>query len=642
MAIDEKNNGAYAFITNTSHLESTIEKYIKKTGDTEIWSRIEPRTRNNNYDNALSFEVFDPLWMLTRQWQYGRFQGNDCGTPVQMKIKTSRKKITQLQYKKADGEWASKPYSTERPTEYDVEKQDYDITPYVRVESAMQLTKKLKARGLSNLVPQLKNKYPLEIAFKGDALEELKTKNNKTLKKFIAFYAKRSFDGYKVYCEIKSNSIYKNIAGTESAKDELEKYAQWFGNKFLPNEADNNYWSTEKLGYEVGMKLDNTKNSLTYSTECYDSGTLSWYSFDGSGELPKPLESETKEWTTIPTPATFPGAPAQRLWEFEDRKVQMGNSVPDERFISAATMMQYVSMYGNDWMISPIEVETGTVINVKQIEVIDTFGEPRVIDKSAEDIDNNKINTPPINRWSLFGTTKPDAYKNDDFSINKGLVCPPTVLRCEESAPIEEVQFLRDEMANMVWGVENKINDGCGGTMDGKTLSDAVFEDVDRHNALENSNTSEKAKNDAKYSLLIQNRVPLNWIPFIPEQKSDKCNIFMRRAKMPIFYKNEDPTKDPYLPTRPSTQLLGAKGAGVSDNEYKPFRIDEDQFGGYGFKVTKTAQRTRWFNGESFCWLGNRKTISEYQANSGLLFDELIRKSDGKQIENQNIVEEAP
>ena len=30
-------------------------------------------------DRALRAEVRDPLWMLTRQWQMGEFQGDDAG-----------------------------------------------------------------------------------------------------------------------------------------------------------------------------------------------------------------------------------------------------------------------------------------------------------------------------------------------------------------------------------------------------------------------------------------------------------------------------------------------------------------------------------------------------------------------------------
>lgn len=630
MAIDRKNNGAYAFLTNDLHFNAVIESYFEKTGDTHVWSRIEGRTRSSNYNEALSFKIFDPLWMLTRQWQYGRFKGNDCGTPVSVKISTSRKKL----HKNDRSSWVSKEYSPETPMEYDVEKQNFEITPYVRVESAMQLKKKLVRNGFTDLCSQLEREFPLQDYYNNpesaESLEKVKNQKNKTLKKFSAFFTKRSFDGYNVCNSICDNSIYNRVTCNEDeVKKIFKEYTEWFKKKFLPNnDSSINHWNTRKLGYEVEMQLSEEDGNIKYTTDNYATGTLSWYSFDGSGDVPS-SENEKKTWTTIPTPATFPGAPAQRLWEFEDKKVWMGNGSSTANTLAEATVMQYISMYSNDWMITPVEAETGTVINVKDILVRDSFDNEIHIKESAEELDNKEPKTSPINRWSLFGTTKPNAYAENDFSINKGLVCPPTVLRCEEGAPVEEVQFLRDEMANMVWGVETKINDGCGGTMDGKTLSDSVLEEIDREE--KKSQKTEYNKSTAKYSLLIQNRVPLNWIPFIPQQMEDGRNIVLRRAKMPIYY------QEGYQPTRPSTDLLGKP---KEQGQIKPFIIDEDQFGGYGFKVIKTAQRTRWFNGKSFTWLGNRKVISEYQANSGLMFDELIRTSNGKQIENQNIVTE--
>ena len=39
---------------------------------------------------------------------------------------------------------------------------------------------------------------------------------------------------------------------------------------------------------------------------------------------------------------------------------------------------------------------------------------------------------------------------------------PPAVGKVLESAPIERVNFLRDEMANMVWGVESTVPSQTG------------------------------------------------------------------------------------------------------------------------------------------------------------------------------------
>jgi hypothetical protein len=46
-----------------------------------VWNRLEGRPRSTEFGRALRFEVRDPLWLLTRQWQFGEFEGADAGTP---------------------------------------------------------------------------------------------------------------------------------------------------------------------------------------------------------------------------------------------------------------------------------------------------------------------------------------------------------------------------------------------------------------------------------------------------------------------------------------------------------------------------------------------------------------------------------
>ena len=46
------------------------------------WNRLEGRPRTHNFDRALRAEVRDALWMLSKQWQMGEFQGDDAGSPV--------------------------------------------------------------------------------------------------------------------------------------------------------------------------------------------------------------------------------------------------------------------------------------------------------------------------------------------------------------------------------------------------------------------------------------------------------------------------------------------------------------------------------------------------------------------------------
>ena len=53
--------------------------------------------------------------------------------------------------------------------------------------------------------------------------------------------------------------------------------------------------------------------------------------------------------------------------------------------------------------------------------------------------------------------------------------------------------------------------------------------------------------------------------------------------------------------------------------------------------MTLSTQRTRWTGGKTYLWRGYAKKISGYQANSGLMFDELqkIEKPQAPKKEEQ-------
>src|SRR6476646_4824016 len=53
------------------------------------WTRLEPRSREADMRVSLSARVFDPLWLLTRQWQVGEYQAEDAGTPVGARVRAS-------------------------------------------------------------------------------------------------------------------------------------------------------------------------------------------------------------------------------------------------------------------------------------------------------------------------------------------------------------------------------------------------------------------------------------------------------------------------------------------------------------------------------------------------------------------------
>lgn len=585
---------------------------IRKRGtwDARIVTRYEGRARKKDYAQALSFEAHDPMWLLTRQWQFGRFQANDCGTMVSSRISVQSTFVDGI----CPGQDKDKRklISRDEPWEPYVEAVPAKRTLSVRVESAMRLMKFFG--GSRVILDDFLRRYPLQADSareEGDVIGELCDQVNDKRTRFLEVYGGRVFDGVKAYEDSALSSHLAVYLGAVEANEVVAKFRDWFRKMYEPKQSAGSFWNKEKVGYDFSLSA----GGRLYSAENYASGKVGWYTFDVPDVNDKIVCHQIDTEGFIPVIATFPSAPARRLWEYEDRHVHFGNySNDDVSQLASAVMMEYVSMYSNDWMVIPVEVLPGTVVRVDSIDVFDCFGTKRVISKSAEQRDEVFIGVtkdiPFSDRWSLFGTSNARTYQDLDFRCTTGLLFPASLLRVEESEPMEEVQFMRDEMANMVWGVEERIDDECGGSLDGSTMSGKVMDIID-------DQKGDKVEPDeaADFTYLIQNRVPVHWIPFIPEPESGPMGreIHFRRARMPLYY------KDQFRWVRPNTSILGIEREGKA---VKPYYLNEEEILGYGTKVSLMAQRTRWIGGHSYLWRGYAKRMSGYQANSGLMFDE--------------------
>jgi len=58
------------------------------------WMRLEPRSRNAEINTSLQAGIYDPLWLLARQWQLGEFQGEDNGSPVMARWRGEGARLT--------------------------------------------------------------------------------------------------------------------------------------------------------------------------------------------------------------------------------------------------------------------------------------------------------------------------------------------------------------------------------------------------------------------------------------------------------------------------------------------------------------------------------------------------------------------
>ena len=617
-----------------------------------ISHKLETRTRRYDVTDALRFRVHDPLWMLTRQWQLGEFRGNDAGTAMSVKCRVRTTPIDSYTIGK-NGE-TQVGATADTPLEPLVERIDREITPIVRVESATFFTdlllegvgKKEALKVLQQLkeIPTLVLK-DTDLAMNRSSIDdpkiqELTNEMNPRLNRFKASCQGKTIDGYKLFkgLELTKQQSKDRVRPFDPEIVPLavrQAYCKWFKERYLPNSSTSSAWDTQSLGHQF-----TAKNAYgEYLAGDYVGGRVSWYSFDLEKERAGgPSLGSVETIDSLPTLASYPGAPNKRLWQFEDRKVFLGNSTKMQAKGNIA-FMQYATMYGNDWMLFPLKTEVGKYIQVESITVYDSFGIPVVIKDRAGKKDKG-ANTFG-QKWQMF-TNAPIQTESQSAQPANGLLFPPSLIRTLEGEPIEKVNLLRDEMANMVWGVETRIDDGCGSSLDASLLAsevnefveDAYKESVEKARlsvTVQDGKTVLKSSRKADYKYVLMNSVPFNWIPFIPQHiKSEEekkeykgflgsREVILRRGKMPCYYDGK------YHAVRPMSSILKVKPATQRDGSpgETPLFINEEQVQGVGTLIVKNCQRSRWIGGKTYTWMGYSKEVQQTQGVSGLEFDSL-------------------
>jgi hypothetical protein len=197
------------------------------------------------------------------------------------------------------------------------------------------------------------------------------------------------------------------------------------------------------------------------------------------------------------------------------------------------------------------------------------------------------------------------------------------VPKIQEGKPTEKIVFIRDEMSNMVWGIETIVPLPHGDSVSGNGAAAQYRSYLQK--LLDAANSGAVSPVDdvpsAKIRYEIMNDVPENWIPFIPVHlENDNREVQLQRAAMPRFLKGDlNPFPDK---VRPRTSLL------VEGLEQKlPFYIYEEEIPRDGAVIYQSFQRTRWKNGEVFVWFGSRKTTGRGEGSSGLAFDRILGKN---------------
>ncbi|MBO9618059.1 MAG: hypothetical protein J7539_03400 [Niabella sp.] len=559
------------------------------------YNRMEPRARSENFDKSLRAEVRDPLWYLTRQWQMGEFEAEDAGSAIDARVVTQKIHIDRIALKGTDG----RAYSEAIPMEALVEREAIPFTLALKIQVA-QYFLKLHSPALSaKYVSKYLTLYPIEAGKEADYKGQVDGLNL-----YTSVY-KRAFDGQKLYADIAAGT-FKTNAGIIDPGDEaainliIPVFQSWYARQYTqPAQPGDVAWIPEHLSYNVSIAApDAFQSQVVLSSDHYHQGQLDWFDFDEVQNGPSlsidyPAQASTPETADplsfIPNAAGFKGMPNPRFWEMEEGQVNFGKlnaKTTDHLLLSFA---EFGLIYANDWFVIPYKMPVNTLCEITGFVVTDVFGERTLIQAADAGADSD------WQRWSLFNISNKDQIGN----YNRQFFLPSTLTRTLQSDPIEQVNFVRDEMANMVWGIEDTIPDATGVGINGHDAADkagVLPEPIDN--------------SVANIRYLLGTTVPENWIPFLPvHAPGSNQSIRFQRAAMP---KLGVPPKD----------VVKAKG--VLLQEVQPhFFINEEEIPDSGTLVTRYYQRARWYNGKTFLWIGRRTQTGKGEGNSKLAFDQI-------------------
>lgn len=615
------------------------------------WNRVEGRPRTVDFDRALRAEVRDALWMLTRQWQTGEFNGDDAGSPASMRASIATTRLTRYRA----GNSAPRDFDGEVPFETQVERRPVQYTigaDKVALNLRLLLGRRWlrHMQGIGDYGELFTARYSIEIPDANRREAAAVCAHGEVMQAFAAA-AGRAMDGAALYQYLKGNPArhaYDGVAVLTAHRLAIDaaaaKFMAWAEGIFNqpPAPADNPAWNPARLEYRFACSAPdpdpaNAGGEKTYVADEFYHGALDWYSLDvvpGNGDplgpaddttAPDPRGSITR--SMLPVPLTYPGMPHARWWTIEDSKTNFGAIKPDTTDLAKLLLIEFGLVYSNDWFIIPFTLPAGGIAKMQALVVTDVFGDRYWIDPAGAGADSD------WQRWSFLTVSAagrapvPRAFdparrdRSTSAPADSALLFLPTAPKVQEAAPHEDVRVMRDEMANMVWAIEKVIPapDGRGRSGDVAARDTRAFHERFVNAQASGTLTSALLENDARVRYDLMSTVPENWIPFLSvrAQGSNRAMELQRASTL----RNIEGDSLAAAKVKPRTSLLRA---GLDQPTPAAYLVPEEEVPRAGIVVTQSWQRTRGEDGRVHTWIGVRKRVGRGEGSSGLAFDRLI------------------
>jgi hypothetical protein len=418
-------------------------------------------------------------------------------------------------------------------------------------------------------------------------------------------------DGYELYRHVKlGGHAHDGVAGlTTAQRNDIDaaavRYLAWFDD-LISQPAGPGAWDPSRLEHRFSLAAPAATGETVLAAAEYPGGRLDWHAFsiDASGATLGGTDAAargTVTRTVIPGTVRFSGMPHPRWWAFEDGRTNFGAVTPDTTDLVRLLFLEFALVYSNDWFLLPCDLPEGTLATVAGLAVTDVFGHRFWITPAGAGPDDD------WQRWSLYNL---DVAGPAAVAADTSLFLPPSTPTVTEGPPLEEVVLVRDEAANMVWGVERLLPLATGEARRG---TEAAAETLAHRRRL--APATDDSAPTAPVAYQVMTTVPENWIPFIPVRvPGGNREIQLQRAAMPrVLGHSAAPTK-----VEPRTSLLRE---GLDHTQPQHYFIHEEEVPRAGTRLTLAYNRTRWHDGRVVVWLAVRRGSARGEGSSGLEFD---------------------
>lgn len=556
-----------------------------------VWDRLRPDPVGDDTAEALRCEVRDPLWIVARQWQMRELVGSDAGS---VSIAHAITKISPLaRWQPAHGVVAPIPSGV--PLEPLVERVIAPFDLQLRLETGREWLRMLRdanKRGAETAFRReaslLVQRPPATFAPDDRAATALA---HDDYARMVDAVAGRMLDGEALYRALASRPASAFLAGADAEVDALGMgWRAWV--EGLVGDAAS-AWTPPSVAYSFQVAAsghDGAPRCLAAGD--YDGRGLDWTSFEHvpcPPELvPEPAAVEERHHAFVPSRIRFTGMPAARWWELEAATVDFGSLQAAPTDTGALLLAQFALLYSTDWLAIALPVPRGSLAQITQLEVTDVFGVTSALVEIQEASTQLRL-------FRIHG----------DGSLG-ALLVPHAPARRVQSTAIEEVQLVRDEVANLAWAIEARVSNGVADSIDGRASALAV---EDHLRALAGSTVPDRPlqQNDAHLSYKLATDVQPHMIPFTPIEHDQQ--LALRRAAIPRVIEGRPITR-----IRARTQLVRTPAR---------YEIDAPAIPPSGITVRGVWRRARSSDGRTHTWFAFDRIPAARVATVGLVFDQL-------------------